>query len=789
MIQRNFMHPFSAVCCSLSLLIPIASFGSTQDPATIHINTVNVNGGGFQSDVTISSDGLTVYSSADVSGVFKSSNGGLHFEGRNLGLMSPKVASIAITPDNDQIIYAGTGDKGTSGGLFRSINGGDSWALTGQGDKAQFSGNHTDTNHPVPIGHPRSNGDLIVVDEGENSATHTDDVVIAGTYNSGVILFAQGGEKAVSTVNANGFVRAVARNPSLSRIAYAAIQFADTSKSGIYKIDYSNVSAPISTLEYATARPEGLTVLNNGHVYGAIGDLGIVSYSDDAWTIKNSGLSTKNPYRQWTAITGYVSGNKDIVYAGTNNLGGRSKGSNYSNIWRSENGGDSWTPLVDANSNVSDIIFGQSHSWWFRTDAFGQAGLGRTNSVVSSIAVARGPDLNRVSDDIVYVSGRGGIWRSGNGGKLWEPAVNNMQATANTGIAVNPKNPDQIVIANTDYVVLETSDSFKGSNLSRDKPRGAESRGYDIVFDSTSDEVILGVGDRDTNNPGGGEVYKKAATKLGSQSDAPWINTQLRDATSANSGRVRAISYGYHDGTNATTQTILAAVEGEGVYRYHKGTWTKSQGVTIGSTKRSKFVWPDNGQSGTVYLLDLTAGLYRSNDGGKNWTNIWPSMRFRNNNFYNTGYITADDKHPTNLYLSVQGDRGSPIGTSFKVYKLTGADTAIFGKPGSAGITDLTKQSSKLKIKRPGPIVIGPEGRLWLTQQQDSKKSIFAALYVMDNPRIDKSFTEITSDQYRFMATSPSGITVASDGHLYMAQNGNGVLKISLPCAYTNSCK
>ncbi len=338
-------------------------------------------------------------------------------------------------------------------------------------------------------------------------------------------------------------------------------------------------------------------------------------------------------------------------------------------------------------------------------------------------------------------------------------------------------------------MVLETSDSFNDNDLSRDKPSGAESRGYDILFDASSNEVILGVGDRDTNNPGGGEVYIKSATKLGRQANAPWTNTNLVAATSSNNGRVRAVSYGYHDGAAATTQTILAAVEGEGVFRFHDGSWSKSRGIQIKETNRSNFIWPDNTRSGVVYLIDLSVGLYRSNDGGKSWTNIWPSMSFRNNKFYNSGYITADDNNPTTLYLSIQGGRGSPIGTSFKVYKLSNADTTIFGKPKSAGITDLTKQSRKLNIKRPGPLVIGPTGRLWLTQQQDSKKSVYAALYVMNKPATDTSFTEVTSKHYRMAATSPSGIDVSSDGHLYISQNGVGILKITLPCELVDNCK
>ena len=769
------MRLLFSLYCGCCLLLPnLLSAQSIE----IQIEDNNVSGGGFQSDVTITDDGLTVYSSADVSGIFKSTDGGLRFENRNQGLMSHKVASIAITPDNDQIIYAGTGNKGTSGGLFRSIDGGDTWVLTGEGDKAQFAGNHSDSGDPVPNGHPRSNGDLIVVDEGKNAGTHTDDTIIAGTYKSGVRLFTQGGDKEVSAVNTSGFVRSVARNPSLPNIAFAAIQFADPSKNGIYKINYTNTSTPTSTLEYSALRPEGLTVLSNGHVYAAIGAAGLVKYDGKSWGLQNSGLSIDNADRQWTAVAGYVVGNQDVIYAGATNLGGRMNGRNYSNIWRTEDGGDNWSPLVDAQTNVSDNIYGQSHDWWFRSEAFTQAGLGRTNSVVSSIAVSRGGLTDVVSDDIIYVSGRGGIWKTSNGGGLWEPAVNNMQANSNRGVAVNPNDPNQVVLANTDYVVLATNTGFQNRSLFRDKPSGAESRGYDVIFDAESNEIILGVGDRDTNNPGGGEVYIKSASKLDGKSTSLWTNTRLGSVTASNNGRVRAVSYGYHDGTVATSQTILAAVEGEGVFRFHNGAWSKTTGVTIGSTNQSNFVWPDNSKSGVVYLVDLSAGLYRSNDGGQNWQNIWPTMSFRNKDFYNTGYIAADDNNPSILYLSIQGDRGSPIGTRLKVYRLTSADTAIFDKPSSANITDITKHSGKSSIKRPGPLAMSPDGSLWLTQQQDSKKSISAALYVMKNPATDTSFVEVTTNEYRNVATSPSGIDVSSDGHVYISQNGIGVVKI-----------
>ena len=764
--------PFASI---FLIICGVYAQNSNTTIQAIAVSHNNVSGGGFQSDVTITEDGLTVYSSADVSGVFKSTNGGLLFENKNKGLKSPKVASLAITPDNDQILYAGTGDKGGSGGLYRSINGGNTWALTGAGNNAQFAGNHSSSSDSIPSGHPRSNGDLIVVDTGANSASHTDDIVIAGTYKNGIHVFTQGGDAEAFAVYPNGFVRSVAHNDAIPNTVYAAIYFTDKTQNGIYKIDYTNLSTPIDSLVYQTPNPEGVTVLGSGRVYAAIGDGGIVKYNGTTWNLQNTGLSINNENRQWTAVTGYLKGTNDVVYAGVNNLGGNTNGENYSNIWRSVNGGNTWTPLADATTNVSDQVYGQSYNWWYRTKAFPQGGLGRKNSVVSSIDVSRGAFPNVVSDDIIYVSGRGGIWKSDNGGDLWKPAVFNMQATANNGVAVNPNNPSQVAIANTDYVVLQTSDNFLNNNLSRDKPSGAESKGYDVIFDTTANELIIGVGDRDTNTLGGGEVYLKPASALGNPSDSDWTNTNL--VSSTNNGRVRAVTYGYHDGVSNTSQTILAAVEDEGVFRYHNESWLPSNGISIGKTKRSNFIWPDSGNSGVVYLLDLSAGLYRSDDGGQNWSNIWQAMNFNNNNFYNTGYIAADDNNPTTLYLSIQGRSGSPIGTGFKVYRITDAhiDTITESK-----ISDITFHSGNAPIQRPGPIVFGGDGRLWLTQQQNSPNNIYAGLFVMENPTTDTAFTDVTTNAYQNIAIQPSGIDVSSDGYVYISQNGTGLVKMQV---------
>lgn len=761
--------------------------GGTVVTSTLVLNN-NVSGGGFQSDVTISADGMTVYSSADVSGIFKSKDGGLTYKSINEGLQSTKVASLAITPDNEQILYAGTGNKGESGGLFRSCNGGESWELTAEGDSALFSGNHSEKSDPVPDGHPRSNGDLIIVDTGDDATTYIDDIVIAGTYKDGVIIFGHGGDLEASVVQNSGFVRSVAYHSAIPKIAYAAIQFEDESKNGIYRIDFTDTTNPKDSLVFETPRPEGLEVLSNGHVYGAIGEDGVVKFNGNSWSVINSPNWINNGFREWTAVSGYVKSNTDVIYAAVNNLGGSQAGTNYSSIWR-KIGGNDWIALVDADTNISDIIYGQTCDWWYSTEAFPQASLGHTNNVISAIDISVGNYPQFVSDDIIYISGRGGIWKSEHRDELWKPAVYNMAVTANNGVAVNPNNPSQIALANTDYVVLETANRFVNCSITRDKPNNSESKGFDVIFDTIADAIVLGVGDRDNNI--GGNVFIKDAIDLGDGCNTCWTNTDLLAATSG--GRARAVSYGYHDGRSTTNQIILAAVEGEGVFRYQDDVWTSTNSMVIESTRRSNFVWPNNTNSGIVYLLDLSTGLHRSIDGGQNWTNIWPSMSFNNNDFFNSGYITADDNDPTTLFVSIQGHKDSPIGTNHKVYRMLDADANTFGSPTSdSRITDISFHSGSSIIKRPGPLVFGDDNNLWLTQQQNSPNSINASLFVMENPKTDLSFKDVTTKEYADLAIQPSDIDASSDGYVYVSQSGTGVVKVQyssvVNIGLSNSC-
>ena len=88
--------------------------------------------------------------------------------------------------------------------------------------------------------------------------------------------------------------------------------------------------------------------------------------------------------------------------------------------------------------------------------------------------------------------------------------------------------------------------------------------------------------------------------------------------------------------------------------------------------------------------------------------------------------------------------------------------------------------------------MFGKDGKLWLTQQQNSPNSILPGLFVMDDPENDTSFKNVTTNEYRNLATKPSGIDVSDDGHIYISQNGTGLVKIQYSeypnIVLSNSC-
>jgi photosystem II stability/assembly factor-like uncharacterized protein len=72
----------------------------------------------------------SIYAATDA-GIFKTEDGGESWDDSSVSLPDRRVRTLLLDPTNPRILYAGTGDLGAGGGLFRSADAGHSWSKTG----------------------------------------------------------------------------------------------------------------------------------------------------------------------------------------------------------------------------------------------------------------------------------------------------------------------------------------------------------------------------------------------------------------------------------------------------------------------------------------------------------------------------------------------------------------------------------------------------------------------------------------------------------------------------------
>jgi photosystem II stability/assembly factor-like uncharacterized protein len=86
----------------------------------------------------------TIWAGAAGGGVWKSDDGGQHWRGLWYSEPTLNIGALAVDPTNPSIIYAGTGEANLSAdsypgvGIFRSIDGGDSWHILAPADTARL---------------------------------------------------------------------------------------------------------------------------------------------------------------------------------------------------------------------------------------------------------------------------------------------------------------------------------------------------------------------------------------------------------------------------------------------------------------------------------------------------------------------------------------------------------------------------------------------------------------------------------------------------------------------------
>ena len=319
---------------------------------------------------TSDATGNTVYVGGAEGGVWKTTNGGTNWSALTDAQFSLAIGSLAIDPNNNQVVYAGTGEENFNGdayyggGLLRSTDAGASWTQIGA---SYFGG-------PLTSGLGGSYIGSVAIQPGAGAATPV--LLVASEYsssgqgfNSGIWRSTDGGNTwsrvLLATSDTDSFGTSVFFVSNTT--AYAAIGsiFGD-SNNGVYKSTNAG-------LTWVPANGSGSTALTNGTNAGRI----TLVVAPSSSTTLNASIGSP------TNVSSGLAG-----------------------MFKSTDGGTTWNAIATP---------------------LGTGGRGSTNDFCGTqcwydmpmVVSPSNPTLLYVAGSFNYSAGNGGIYMSTNGGASW----------------------------------------------------------------------------------------------------------------------------------------------------------------------------------------------------------------------------------------------------------------------------------------------------------------------------------------------------------------------------------
>jgi hypothetical protein len=710
-------------------------------PITRVFSHTALNGPGYINMVALSPFSNTLLAAGDVSGVQRSVDLGANYTPGLRGMYTPfsrQTATIAFHPTQPGVVYAGTGEKlAHAGGLYRSADEGQTW--TQVSNVPQFAGNNA---FGVPGGVstniPRATGKLLGIYA--NPGGH--DTIFAGTFNQGLMRSTDSGITWTTLGFSGKYIRGLEFDPTSPGNVYIAVFH-----SGVW-VSHNALAATgvkFALMPGSPLDPEELSMTGN-EIFAVANAKGIYRYNGTSWSAVNSGVPLAASVL-WMSVKAYRKNALTIVYAGNNGAPKDATTGGRISVVRSVDNGNSWQSVTSTAAAIDYHMVGTT-AIWAQSVTSPSSMLGNGFYAAQHLDVKVSP-TGDWSNDTVFVSGRGGVWRSTNGARNWAPAVNGLQTSVNRAINVDPNVSGRVFVGNTDFVAYVSNDRM--ASITNVHPSGAVSTARDFAFDTTvtPSTVFLAAGDRDLNV--GGEVFFST-----DPASAAWTRTNLNAA--AGGRRPLALALGFDVDRN---RIVLAAVDTAGIFRYAGGRWTKvsTPAMSIAGTNiaasavspNAQMIWIKNTQ--TVFLFDAAQGVWRSTDAGLSWTLIWrhPSVPAE------ATYLAAE---PDLSSLYVAADDG--------LYRL---DNPAQGTVTGGAITHVRIGSS-----RPGPIFLDVTNQLWVAQLYTS--TTMPQLLVTADPKSAAPTWQVASDAYySAVAVLPTGLVVAPDGTVYLSLYHDGVLR------------
>jgi len=763
------------ICCLVLMsLQPVGVIGQQQEGEPTKVTTVPPLSDGFISPLLTAGE-------LNTDGYWEQTSG-----------PPGDVYSLAIDPDNPQILYAGT----YSGEVFKSSDGGASWSPS--------------------IERPTDSRVQCLVITPSNSET-----LYAGTRD-GVFKSTNGGQSWSSSSSGftNSAVLSLAIDPNAPQTLYAGTY----SGGGVWKSSNGGASWSPSYDGLTNGEVQSLTIdpVNPQTLYGGTYGGGIFKSSNGGanWTASSTGLvnsglinidtrslaiDPKNPqilyagtYRDgvfkstngggnwhcWSSFPGSLINidvralaidpvNPQILYAGTS--GG--------DIFKSSNGGQSWSSsyglwgsavrcLAIDPSNPQILYAGTNGGVAFKSTNGGLDWSGSTSGLTNSYVFSLVIDPS--NPQILYAGTYGGgVFKSSNGGTWWSSSSGGLTNSYVYSLAIDPDNP-QILYAGT-YGGGVFKSSNGGENWSSFSTGLTNSYVQSLAIDPDN-PLILYAGasgggvwkyippppSLTLTSPNGGESWPISSTQM-----ITWTSTNLKGNVAVELSRDGGLTY---------TQTLAASSPVSAGTCNWAVTWPASTAcrvkvtsladLTLFDTSDANFsiiviteaqwtqlplyggsilclaVTPSNPQ--TLYAGTGGGGVFKSTNGGTSWSFSSSGLT---NSYVQCLAITPSN--PQTLYAGTDGGvfKSTNGGTSWSAY--------------SSGLTNSYVQCLAITPSNPQTLYAGTGG---------------GGVFKSGNGGVSwtASSTGLTNSNVKYLAITPSNPQI-----LYAGTGGGGVFKSS----------
>ncbi|MFN8008572.1 MAG: IPT/TIG domain-containing protein [Terriglobia bacterium] len=534
-------------------------------------------------------------------GVFKSIDGGGSWSTANAGLPISFVLALVIDPQTPAIVYVGL----DSGGVFKSSNGGRTWA-------------------PINNGLPDSSVLALAIDP------QTPTTLYAATNYSGhycnVFKSSNGGGNWTSILSSSSPISSLAIDPQTPTTLYAGFNGGGVYKSSDGGGTWSTTNTGllfyyVNALVIDAQTPTTLYVGALNGVFKSIDGGG-------SWGAASTGL----PISDVTALA-MDPRTPTTLYAGT--LAGALESTD-AELFKSSDGGVSWSASgigLPRNLNVNALainpqtpatLYAGTNGGEFKSsnsgDSWTEMSVGLTNSYVCALAI------DSQMPAIVYAGTfSSGVFNSSDGGGSWTAINSGLTNSYVYALAIDPQKTTNLYSGTIGGVFKSTDGGGRWSPAGVGLP--STLRVNALVIDPQTPTTLY-AGSYD------GVGVFKSSDGGGSWSAA---NTGLTMSS------VMALAI-----DPQKSPILYAGTFGGGVFRSSNGggSWTAS-----GLPNFSVLALVINPQTpATLYAGTMEGGVFKSSNGGESWTAI--------NSGLTNPYVSAlaiDPQTPTTLYAGTWG--------------------------------------------------------------------------------------------------------------------------------------